>query len=294
MVEQASMSRNTVNIGTPLYMAPEQLDGSRIDHTADLYALGHIAFELLTGESYWEHEVRTAPNALTLMKWIDRGLPEAASTRAARLGVHVTPIFDAWFIKATSSNPQERFRTAGELVEGFAAALGAAPATAAATTSYPPSVGRKARRITEEPTLDRDTIRRFSPVTSSRGATRSAWAHPWIWIASSAAAGVVGVLVFVFVMDARGRQSTTEPPAEAVAAPAVLEVPVASPEVRANDPDAEATPPTSASVVVSVVDAPSSSATSRKPSSASKFVKPAASAKAPAVDCRKHPDRCRR
>jgi len=52
VLEQAGLSRNTVNIGTPLYMAPEQLDGSRIGPATDLFALTHIAFELFTGESY--------------------------------------------------------------------------------------------------------------------------------------------------------------------------------------------------------------------------------------------------
>jgi len=41
---------NSVLAGTPYYMAPEQIDGSSVDHRADIYALGVIVFRMFTGE----------------------------------------------------------------------------------------------------------------------------------------------------------------------------------------------------------------------------------------------------
>ena len=46
-------TRQGVALGTPNYMAPEYLRGDAIDHRVDVYALGVVAWEMLTGESLW-------------------------------------------------------------------------------------------------------------------------------------------------------------------------------------------------------------------------------------------------
>jgi serine/threonine protein kinase/alpha-tubulin suppressor-like RCC1 family protein len=45
-----------VAIGTPAYMAPEQIDGTSLDARGDVYSLGLVAWELLTGKRPWEGE----------------------------------------------------------------------------------------------------------------------------------------------------------------------------------------------------------------------------------------------
>jgi serine/threonine protein kinase len=45
-----------VALGTPAYMAPEQIDGGEVDGRADIYSLALVAWEMLTGESPWEGE----------------------------------------------------------------------------------------------------------------------------------------------------------------------------------------------------------------------------------------------
>jgi len=48
------VTRTGATVGTPAYMAPEQIDGGAIDGRADLYSLGLVAWETLTGRRPWE------------------------------------------------------------------------------------------------------------------------------------------------------------------------------------------------------------------------------------------------
>ncbi len=121
---QSTRAKTTGVVGTPLYMAPEQaLGDAGIGPTADLYALGHIAFALLVGEPFWEEAARHAPSPVVLLAKVAQGATESASQRASTLGAALPPAFDEWFAQATARSPHDRFETASELVEALAVAL---------------------------------------------------------------------------------------------------------------------------------------------------------------------------
>ncbi len=125
LIVQNSIVKTTRIVGTPSYMAPEQVDGSgHIDRRADIYALGHIAFTLLVGKSYWEPEVCAKSGLRALLNQIAEGAPERATLRAQRLGVSLPVDFDEWFDRSTAIQPSRRFATASELVSELATALG--------------------------------------------------------------------------------------------------------------------------------------------------------------------------
>ena len=132
LVERTGVARNkdTRSVGTPMYMAPEQMTGqaSDIGPAADIYALGHITFTLLVGSPYFRREAETSDNILGLMFKVSGGTVEPATFRAANVGVELPASFDEWFAKATKLDPSQRFASAGELLRALRTVLSSAPA----------------------------------------------------------------------------------------------------------------------------------------------------------------------
>jgi serine/threonine-protein kinase len=107
--------------GTPIYMAFEQAAGTGVSPQTDIWALGLIAFYLLTGKSYWRAP-ESPEGSLTQLYGEVLALPlvppsqrlvEHGSSSALPSG------FDAWFLQCVDRDVRRRFATAG----GAAAAL---------------------------------------------------------------------------------------------------------------------------------------------------------------------------
>ena len=103
-------------VGTPAYMAPEQAIGRPVDARADQYALGVVAFELLTGRTPFLSE---SPFAV-----LDKHLREAPPPPSTFVP-SLPPEADAVLGRALAKDPQDRFDTCREMVEALAGALGA-------------------------------------------------------------------------------------------------------------------------------------------------------------------------
>jgi serine/threonine-protein kinase len=106
-------------------MSPEQMMGDgTIGPASDLFALGHIAYAILTGEAYWKEEYQELP-VFTAMGRMMAGASEPPSVRARRRrGVALAPGFDAWFMRATAQAPAHRFDGASSQIAELSAALG--------------------------------------------------------------------------------------------------------------------------------------------------------------------------
>src|SRR5205814_1873185 len=80
---------------------------STIGPRTDLFALGQIAYTLLTGEPYWTEELKGADSVFPLLTKIVTGPPEPPSARARRRrGIALPPAFDAWLGKAVASRQE--------------------------------------------------------------------------------------------------------------------------------------------------------------------------------------------
>jgi serine/threonine protein kinase len=129
-VVAASVTAPTRALGTPIYMAPEQILGQgSVSGRADIYALGQVAYTLLVGEPYWQEEYKASQ--FMIFQRIVLGGSEAASTRARRrTGVSLPEAFDLWFRRVSATDPEKRFATAGEAIGALARALDATQAQA--------------------------------------------------------------------------------------------------------------------------------------------------------------------
>ena len=102
--EDATRSRDTV-VGTLKYMAPEQLQGARIDSRADLFSAGVVLYQMLTGLRPFEGE-----NDYGVMQQIFGHTPPGPST----LQQGLPPALDAVVARALAKSPNDRFATAAE------------------------------------------------------------------------------------------------------------------------------------------------------------------------------------
>jgi serine/threonine-protein kinase len=103
-------------VGTPAYMAPEQISGAVIDGRADVYALGVIAFRALTGEPPFRGF--DTPELLY-------NVVHAATPLASRRAPELSPAVDAVLARALAKKPDDRFACAADLAAALAQALDA-------------------------------------------------------------------------------------------------------------------------------------------------------------------------
>ena len=109
---RASLTSTGQWVGTPDYVAPEQVAGGRVDARTDIYSLGVVLYEMLTG---------SVPFAGDEMQKLWRKANEDPPPLPASEFSHV---LDPVLVRALARDPMRRFRSAGDLGRAAAAAAG--------------------------------------------------------------------------------------------------------------------------------------------------------------------------
>jgi len=102
-------------LGTPLYMSPEQAIGNGIDGRSDIFSLGTICYEMVTGKQPFSGNTYAA----VIQKIIDGHIPHPA-----RVSEEVSPEADRLIMKALGREPSKRFSTALEMAREIEAVVG--------------------------------------------------------------------------------------------------------------------------------------------------------------------------
>jgi eukaryotic-like serine/threonine-protein kinase len=133
----ATLTQTGMIFGTPKYMSPEQAEGKPIDFRADIYALGVVLYELMTGRPPF---IAETPVAL-LLKHISEA---PAPFRKIRPEIAVPPEVEAVVMRALEKDPDRRQLTVDQLATELenasrfvAGSMSMAPAPLSATGARP-------------------------------------------------------------------------------------------------------------------------------------------------------------
>jgi serine/threonine-protein kinase len=114
-IDSTTLTRVGDLVGTPSFMSPEQFRGESVDKTTDLYSIGVIAYELLTGRRPF------VGSLAAIMHQVMHAVPAKPSD----LNHTLSPEIDQVLGKALAKNRAERYQTAAEFSEAFKKAIDA-------------------------------------------------------------------------------------------------------------------------------------------------------------------------
>jgi len=152
--------------GTPAYMAPEQIRGEPVVPATDIYALGVLAFEMLTGRRPFRGESASASDAgATVAERIRFEQLRLPPPNPREINPAIPEAVAGVILKALQKSPEKRFATTHDFFSALCAAGGVAPEQVAHQVKTRQPVGAK-----QPP-----------PGAMQAPAQRSSKSRAWVW-----------------------------------------------------------------------------------------------------------------
>jgi len=164
------LTQSGMVVGTPEYMSPEQGWGQPVDHRGDIYAVGVLMYELLTGKIPFPGQ--------TMMEILNRHMFDVPDVKQPNIPEEVGAII----LKAMQKDRSLRFQSMNEMAAAVeAVGTGASPVTV----------------------VDEEIRTPWGPVTARFAAVPPPQAQPrsWMWLSVLSAVIAVGALVFAMLPD---------------------------------------------------------------------------------------------
>jgi serine/threonine protein kinase len=150
------------NPGTPEYMSPEQALGSEIDHRADIYSLGIVFYEMLTGRVPFEDNGNETSDYAVRKGHIELPVPPPS-----KFFPSIPAELEEVVLKALAKSPDDRFQTAGEFLDAIEELEDASVVSNSRATGAP-----------RQTLYHRDQTSRQPAAVSTRGGNTKSTAQP--------------------------------------------------------------------------------------------------------------------
>ena len=188
VTQDVRLTTSGMMVGTPAYMAPEQITGGEVTAQTDIYQLGVTFFELITGESPYTER---AAHALLMAHFQEQ--PRSAHDLNPALAPAVSDVIDG----ALRKQPDDRYRSAGEFVAEIERITDPTTLGSVSTVAVPAGGNSPAPRIADPNATTLRPEPAIADMTPATGSEQQPWRGRLRYVL---AAGVAVALLVVAVI----------------------------------------------------------------------------------------------
>lgn len=238
-----ALTETAATLGTAAYLSPEQAAGGRAGPRSDLYALGVLLFEMLTGRPPF---AGGSPVAVALQH------VQRAPERPSSIAPSIPPAVEAVVLRCLAKDPEDRPSSASDMAASLSAALETDPPGEGGTASAAPGT---TERLSAPPTMPlpvHGTPEALPPVRAGGGGPSPRPRWPWLILLAVVLVLALVVGMVLFARDAFRAEPPRGLPTVSVSSP----IPTPSPSPSSSpSPSPSPSPLGGAAVVSQAVDA---------------------------------------